>query len=228
VRTDILIALVSGGIPTFGGIVVLLYGYGVWGKGPRWDDWRSRYGRTVKILGPLLVAFGVYRVVVGTALAMWTPAVDWQRHATVDGVCSAEFPQLPQREVKDSAGKELHRLGVHRQDIDAYYSLSVEDIQPQPGVTDEERLDGALEAMSQLDPTMTKDPYEFVSEEKIGMGKLSGRQWVFKVGTHRLRTKVFILNYRLYRQMAVVPGDKPDDAQTQRFMNSLQFLNSIQ
>jgi hypothetical protein len=60
---DAVAALVEGCIPFIGGIVATLYGYRILGKtpgqDPRFDGWHAKWGRMLKVLGPLVALFGV-------------------------------------------------------------------------------------------------------------------------------------------------------------------------
>jgi hypothetical protein len=55
--------LVDSGTPFLGGLLVTLLAYRVVGKppgqDPRWDAWHAKWGVYWKVLGPLLMGFGV-------------------------------------------------------------------------------------------------------------------------------------------------------------------------
>jgi hypothetical protein len=64
-----LAAVIEGAIPFFGGLYGTLLAYRVIGKKPRQDarvdEWHLKYGRMLKVLGPLVALFGVFLAVRG-------------------------------------------------------------------------------------------------------------------------------------------------------------------
>ena len=64
--------LVNGAIPFLGGIYITLLGFRKVGKRPgedlRYDEWHARFETTYKVLGPLLVVFGLFLAVRGLIL----------------------------------------------------------------------------------------------------------------------------------------------------------------
>lgn len=63
--------LVDAGIPLLGGVYATLLGFRVIGKphgeAPEVDEWHARYGRHLMILGPMVTAFGLFKLVSGLA-----------------------------------------------------------------------------------------------------------------------------------------------------------------
>jgi hypothetical protein len=59
-------SLVDGLIPIAGGVMCSLYGFRVLGKAPgadaRFDAWYQRYGKLLRVLGPVVVVFGLWRL----------------------------------------------------------------------------------------------------------------------------------------------------------------------
>ena len=68
-RVEVIAALVDGGIPIVGGIYATLLGLRIIGKppgeSPKYDRWHERFGRTLKVLGPILVFFGISQMARG-------------------------------------------------------------------------------------------------------------------------------------------------------------------
>ncbi len=62
-------ALVDGGIPLIGGIYATLIGFRVVGKplgtSREYDQWHERFGTVLKVCGPMMIAFGIFRVARG-------------------------------------------------------------------------------------------------------------------------------------------------------------------
>src|SRR5262245_33758855 len=105
--------LVEGSIPLIGGVYGCLLGYRIVGKKPgvnlKYDEWHRRYGKLFQICGPLLILFGLSRIMCVPAGSDAPPA-NWQWYSTSDGVCSAEFPEPPKREKVMVFGIENDRL----------------------------------------------------------------------------------------------------------------------
>ncbi len=61
-------ALVEGLIPLFGGLFATLYGWRKLGKhpgaDPKFDAWHAQYGKLLKVIGPLVILFGVWQTAV--------------------------------------------------------------------------------------------------------------------------------------------------------------------
>ena len=68
-RPETVAALVNGAIPFLGGIYATLIAYRVLGKkpgqSPRYDEWHGKYAGMLKVLGPLMIVFGVFLAVQG-------------------------------------------------------------------------------------------------------------------------------------------------------------------
>lgn len=70
-RPSTFAALVDGAIPILGGIWGTLAGYRFIGKqpgeSPKHDDWHRRFGPMMRIVGPLLIVFGLFQMARGLA-----------------------------------------------------------------------------------------------------------------------------------------------------------------
>ncbi|MEW4566737.1 hypothetical protein AB1L88_02605 [Tautonia sp. JC769] len=66
---DLFAVIVEAAIPIVAGVYLTLVSYRVVGKEPgtdfRWDVWHQQYGAIVKVLGPLMVLFGIFLAIVG-------------------------------------------------------------------------------------------------------------------------------------------------------------------
>ena len=92
-----------------------------------------------------------------------------------------------------------------------------------PPLADEERLDSIRDNMPAFGSQMGMK-YEFVREDKLLENGMHGRDFVFAAGNkYTSRTKVFILQQRIYRQIAVTPRDETDNDETKRFLSSFRF-----
>lgn len=234
-RPEVIGALVDGAIPFFGGIYATLLGFRVLGKkpgvSPKYDEWHRRFGGLMKILGPLLVLFGLFLWISGIARipdsSGPSPGADWKRYATSDGVCSAEFPEQPQQETQSTLGIEFNRLTHAPSEPDIYYTLSFSDIPAgSPQATDEERLDAIRDSMPASGAQMGMK-YRFIHEERISENGVTGRDVEFAAGEkHMFRAKVFILGTRIYRIIGVAPRSQKEQEDARRFLSSFRFEKS--
>jgi len=57
----------EGIIPIIGGVLILLYGNGTLPKNPKdpekLEQWRAKYGKLIKILGPIVILFGILQLI---------------------------------------------------------------------------------------------------------------------------------------------------------------------
>jgi hypothetical protein len=72
-RPEVVGELVNGAIPFFGGLYATLLGYRLVGK-PRgvdfkYDQWHERFGSMLRILGPVLILFGLFLAISGIVRA---------------------------------------------------------------------------------------------------------------------------------------------------------------
>jgi hypothetical protein len=228
-------SLIDGAIPFAGGVYITLLGFRVVGKklgaNSRFDDWMSRFGKFFRIGGPLLIAFGVFQAVFGIVRVSnqceALLAANWSRYATSDGACSAEFPAQPEHETKPTNEVETRQIKLYLDEPDIDFRLSFSDIAADaPPVTDEERLDAIRDAVREGLSAVSgpKEKNQLVREQKISENGILGRELEFAVGQAlTLRTKVFILNKRIYRIIAVTPRNQKYEEATKRFLGSFRF-----
>jgi len=66
---ELLGQLVNASIPFFGGVYATLLGFRVVGAKPgqslKSDEWHARFGKLLKVLGPLLILFGLFSALIG-------------------------------------------------------------------------------------------------------------------------------------------------------------------
>jgi hypothetical protein len=234
-RAEMVGELVNGAIPFFGGIFATLLGFRVLGRKPganlKYDEWHNRFGTLLKVLGPLLVLFGVFlwiKGIVPESSPSNTPqAANWKRYTTSDGVCSAEFPQPPKEVSQSTPRAESKRLTLSLPDADIRYSLIFSDIPADTSqATVEERLDSIRDAMPVL-AAQKGQQFKLVSEERISENGVKGRELEFAAGEkHTLQAKIFILGTRVYQMNTVTPRSKKADEETRRFLDSFRFEKS--
>lgn len=57
----------EGLIPITGGIVILLFAKGTFPKNPKnpqkMEEWRKKFGPAIKILGPIVILFGILQLI---------------------------------------------------------------------------------------------------------------------------------------------------------------------
>ncbi len=72
-RPEAMATIIESAIPLLGGIYATLLGFRVVGKKPleslEYDRWHERFGPMLRVLGPLVVLFGVFQLVLGLARA---------------------------------------------------------------------------------------------------------------------------------------------------------------
>jgi hypothetical protein len=231
VNARLIASLIDGSIMfIFGGYIALL-GFRVVGKKPgtrpRLDEWMSRFGKFFKIGGPLLMAFGVFQAVFGIVRVSnqceELLAANRSRYTTSDGACSAEFPAPPEQKTKPVNVVETRQIKLYLDEPDIDFRLSFSDIAADAlPVTDEERLDAIRDGLAAV--SGPKEKNQLVREQKISENGIPGRELEFAVGQAlTLRTKVFILNKRIYRIMAVTPRNQKYEEATKRFLGSFRF-----
>jgi hypothetical protein len=66
-RPEVIRAFIDGGIFLLGGVYGILIGYRIIGKGAgvdfKYDQWHERFGRMLRVLGPLLIVYGIFHIV---------------------------------------------------------------------------------------------------------------------------------------------------------------------
>lgn len=223
-------SLINGAIPFSIGVFATLVGFRAIGKQPevepRSDEWHQRFGSLFKVLGPLLMLFGVF---------VWVTSIQrtrsdapqvahWKRYQTSDGVCSAEFPAAPKEDTMENLGVISNQLTLSRSPRDIYFMLTFSDISPDsPPATEEERLDSIRDNMPAV-ASRGGPQFEFVSEERISESGILGRSLQFAAGeSHDFQAKVFIVGTRIYRIIAVTPRGNTEDSEVRRFLGSFHF-----
>src|SRR5262245_26894653 len=185
---EVLGRLIDGAIPLLMGGYAILLGSRIVGPkrgvSERFDNWHARYGSTMLLLGPALCFFGLYR----SFSASPSPQFDWQRYATSDGVCTAEFPAPPVRDKQTAGGVESTRLTLRVPGTGNYYMLTFSDVPPDaPPSTDDEKFDAMPDNIRMMGQ-QTGDPYDLLHTEKVVENGIAGREFEFSAGgSHILR-----------------------------------------
>lgn len=72
-RAEAIATIIESTIPIAGGLYGTLLGFRVVGKKPfeslEYDRWHERFGPMFRVLGPLVILFGVFQLVLGLARA---------------------------------------------------------------------------------------------------------------------------------------------------------------
>jgi hypothetical protein len=191
--------LIDKAIPFLGGLYCTLLGFRILGKKPgvsaNYDAWYDRHAGKLRVLGPFLMvgsAFFVVRAIIQFESRKTTHAPNWQRVATSDGVCSAEFPGTPKHDVTTTRGVQVSHRTLTPNDADFYFSIIVFDFPPSDlAPTVDDRLDAVRDTI----PTMAAHGTEIklVTEQRVNKGQLIGRRMVFTAGPkHVLRTTAYL------------------------------------
>jgi hypothetical protein len=181
--------------------------------------------KLLKVAGPATILLGVLSLRTG---GLRTPEVAapaiWQRCATLDGTCSAEFPGTPQRDVPTTSGATVRRLALIRPDADYYFSLTDFDLPTDaPELTADEWIDELRDRMPEMGKALGMR-YEFAGERRITTDGVPGREWEYEAnGDHWLRVRTYIIGRRVYRLNATTPKGGKDDDEPRRFLESARF-----
>jgi hypothetical protein len=236
-RPEFIGELFNAAIPFFGGIYATLLGFRVVGKkpgaSPKYDEWHSRFGSLLKLLGPLLVLFGLFLAASATLRVSGHPSSphpsNWQRYRTSDGICSAEFPQPPKEDTNTVFGIESNLLTLYLKPQDLYYTLTFSDIPANaPAATTEERLDSIRDDLPAIGAQKGMK-YKLIREGKISEKGVIGRELEFTVGDkHTCQIRVFIIGRRVYRVIAVAPRGEKGSGDAMRFLESFRIEDDAQ
>ncbi|MGE5192643.1 MAG: hypothetical protein ACM3U2_09085 [Deltaproteobacteria bacterium] len=227
--------LVNAAIPLLAGAYAILLGARA--VGPRrgasekFDQWHTRYGSTMLLLGPLVCLYGLYLAFSSVASNLDLPQAPqrtgWRRYTTSDGACSAEFPTPPVRDKQTTFGVESTRLTLRIPGTGDYYMLTFSDVPPDtPPSTDDEKLD-AMPDNIQVMGEQAGHQYKLVHADKIVENGIVGREFEFSVdASHTFRTKVFIVGSRIHRIIAVTRQGEQDGPDTARFLSSFRLAST--
>jgi hypothetical protein len=221
---------VNGLIPFLGGVYATLLAFRVIGSkpgvNPKSDEWHRRWGRFMRVAGPLLVLFGVFLWVTGGIQhSVSTPPAQtvWVRHSTSDGTASAEFPGEPKRETKTAEGVAMNSVSLSLKDQDCHLILSWSAVAREPGVGDDELLDGLKEGIP-MQTAKLGTPLSYFSEEKVTVSGRSGRdlRFVSTGSKYTQRMRCVIANGRIYRVVFTArTGSNVGDQE--RFLDSFRL-----
>lgn len=203
-------------VPLIGGIVAVVLGAVIALVGFR------RPSKALKAGGALLVLAGF----VACALFAPTnpPPEPWQRHATIDGTCSIEFPEQPQRDTRtDKDGITVSALDVAIPGRNIHYSLSFSDMSEKDASRPDAEVFADLRDIYATTRTGGPEP-RLMKEQVLQDRGFEGREYHFAVGDLRAsRIKVFVNGRRVYRAIAVNPPGEEADRAAQRFLDSFRF-----
>lgn len=180
------------------------------------DRLTARCGGLFRVLGPLLL--------MGALVWLATvPAPDgWVRRATADGMCSAEFPGAPERELS-ADGDGADRLQVALPDRNAHFSLTFSDVSAETAELPTDRQFELLRDFFGSKKTPGGAAPKLLDERAFVDTGLPGREYRFVVGEQLVtRIKVIVHRDRVYRAIAVYPPDGKLDRAARRFIDSVR------
>ncbi len=222
--------VIRGVVPVLLGLYMTLLAFRVIGRKPgehmKWDEWHRRYGRLLKVVGPLGILTGVFLVVIVLFFAPPPPPPSgaWARAYTDDRRFSAEFPEPPQRDTETVQTVEFHTLTLPAKARNSNFALDYSDLPEHlRGVDEEGVLDATRDALLQFGGQPGKGA-KLVREEKLSGPGPPGRFLLISTGDRYMqRMKVFIVGARSYRAIATTPRNPQDEADGQRFVDSVRF-----
>ncbi|HVS34219.1 MAG TPA: hypothetical protein VMS17_01480 [Gemmataceae bacterium] len=219
-------ALVEGSIPLLCGLYSTLLAYRVFGKkpgqDPRWDKWHQRFGGYMKVLGPLMMAFGVFMFFHDLAMPPWPPP-DWQRHTLADGACSAEFPAPPQTETHQPAGQPARGLELTRDGGKLYYLLRESELPTTVADGEEEKtLDWLRDNIAAAGKQ--NGHLEVVRERPVTLDGTHGRELeCVGGGGATVKTVLFVRGAMAYQILTTTSQARNDDEEPRKFRESFRF-----
>jgi hypothetical protein len=191
-----------------------------------------KYGKWLKLLGPIIVLGGIAAVLLAMRTSR-TPAPSavesgasetWNRYTTADGACGIEFPQPPTHKQQTQDGDTVDSLDVAVKDHNVHYALTFSDISATDAALPTDKLFDLLRAIYATTRTPGGVPARLMKEQVIADRGFPGREYQFVVGDHFVsRIKVFVNGRRVYRAIAVNPPDERLDRDAQRFIDSFHF-----
>jgi len=230
-NTDQISAVVIRGvIPVLLGLYISLLAFRVIGRKPgenqKWDEWRRRYGWLLKVCGAAGVLSGLFlmaQVLFFAPNPGPKPSGAWARAYTDDRRFSAEFPEPPQRDTETVQTVEFHTLTLPVNARNNTFTLDYSDLPEHlRGVDDEGVLDATRDAVLEFGGQPGKGS-KLVREEKHSGPGPPGRFLLISTGRFTQWMKVFIVGGRSYRAIAVTPRNPQDEADGQRFVDSVRF-----
>ena len=202
--------------PLIGGIVAVVVGALAALIGFR------RPSKALKVVGPLVALAGI---AICLLFAPTNPPPEaWQRHATLDGVCSIEFPEQPQRDTQtDKDGTTVSALDVSISARNIHYSLSYSDLSEEDANRPGDKLFNTL-LLLYMRPRPDAPRSEILKEQVLNERGFAGREYHLKRSDDLVsRIKVFVSGRRVYRAIAVNPPGADADRDAQRFLDSFRF-----
>lgn len=204
--------------PLLGGIVAVVVGAIVALIG-----FRQRSKR-----GPLLKAVGAVVAVAGIVVCLLFAPTDppperWQRHATADGACSAEFPESPQRDTRTEDGGTTSTLEVAVPGRNAHFKLSFSDLSEKDAARPVDEVFADLRRLY-IRPRPDTPRSDLLKEQVLEDRGFTGREYHLTTGNALAsRIKVFVSGRWVYRAIAVNPPGAEADRDAERFISSFRF-----
>lgn len=224
---NVIAALIKGFIPFLCGLYGTLLAYRVLGKkpgqDPRWDKWHQRFGGYMKILGPLVMAFGVFMFLNYLGTPPYPPP-DWRRYTLADGKCSAEFPTVPQAEANPPLGQPPSGLEENRDGGALFYFVRDTELPAAaPDGKEEQALDQARDNMAD-GARRSGRPLDVVRERTLSLDGAHGRELECVGGDgFTVTTRLFLRGGTVYQIAATTPTSRKNEEEPRRFLESFRF-----
>jgi hypothetical protein len=202
-------------ITTIFGMIATAYGFSMRMPG------QQKTAKILRVCGPLVIVFGLLRFLIDQPAA-----ADWQRHTTIDGVASAEFPAPPtakqQTDTMNGVSSERTSLtyNVPLKDISLFLSFS-------PLATDEPSMPES-ERIATMKAFFVQQGFSVVHESPVQLGVAPGFALDLErdAGKVRMWIRVAFAAGKVYRVVVSSPGLHHDDPIIPHFLDSFRIEKS--
>jgi hypothetical protein len=170
----------------------------------------------------LLLVVSALALGLGVVLAETSPS--WKTYRSREGGFEVSLPGTPKEERKEhktaNGKREVVRVSSEPRKGEGIYLVAFSDHEPAPKPeTDDQKLDRARDAALALSKG------RLLEEKKLTLQQHTGREVRIEVeGKVIVRARLFVVKKRLYQVMVVGPKETADSKDTQRFLDSFQFI----
>lgn len=151
-------------------------------------------------------------------------AAGWDRHYTNDRQCSAEFPARPEVSQLNANGNEMQRMTLQRADGKGFYALNV---MPVPKDSPMQTLEQIVESFRENHLAMKMPDgsgFTLLSERAIEQNEIHGSELNLAAGDDKVSlNRIFLSNGSIYRANVVIDTAAKDEADVNRFFESIRF-----
>jgi len=146
-------------------------------------------------------------------------AAGWSVFTSEEGGFAVEFPGEPIREVEqDEFGVDTHSYTAVVDEAEAAYTVMYTDF------TDEDLADGPKAVLDGITESLGED---LKSSKEITLDDHPGMQYVMQFDEDgvlmEVVQRVFLVNKRMYQTIVGVPAANPEQAKTDRFLDSFKL-----